>query len=179
MVFTHVLISNPLLTVPSTLITIGITVTVMFHRLFSSLARSRYSSLFSVSFIFTLWSTRMANPLLRRFCFFFLVTITRSCRLAGICVLKSQRSLCVLFSKTDSVLRIYHLFIKCHKTISNQTNQMYLPTIRFGWLVVWVLWYINLCRLFNAKSVLYKNNHFYFKKFSLAYENSFISNNSV
>ena len=22
-----------------------------------------------------------------------------------------------------------------------------------GWLVVWVLWHINLCRLFNAKSI--------------------------
>ena len=25
-----------------------------------------------------------------------------------------------------------------------------------GWLVGWVLWHINLCRLFNIKSVLYK-----------------------
>ena len=25
-----------------------------------------------------------------------------------------------------------------------------------GWLVVWVLWHINLCRLFNAKSIFMK-----------------------
>ena len=35
-------------------------------------------------------------------------------------------------------------------------------------LVVWVLWHINLCRLFNAKSILALNNQFYFKQFSLA-----------
>ena len=27
---------------------------------------------------------------------------------------------------------------------------------RFPWFIVWVLWHINLCRLFNAKSILYK-----------------------
>ena len=54
----------------------------------------------------------------------------------------------------------------------------------FGWLVVWVLWHINLCRLFNAKSIFMKivlfqtiqfsmstqfncQKHFYFKLFSL------------
>ena len=54
----------------------------------------------------------------------------------------------------------------------------------FGWYVGLVLWYINLCRLFNAKSILYKQivlfltiqfsisiqfnckRHFYFKLFS-------------
>ena len=51
------------------------------------------------------------------------------------------------------------------------------------WLVVWVLWHMNLCRLFNAKytfiqiigSILNKSvdhefncqKHFYFKIFSL------------
>ena len=51
------------------------------------------------------------------------------------------------------------------------------------WLVVWVLWHINLCRLFNAKSIFMKivlfqtiqftmstqfvKEHFYFKQFSL------------
>ena len=35
---------------------IGITVTFMFHSFFNSLARSKYFSLFSISFMFTLWS---------------------------------------------------------------------------------------------------------------------------
>ena len=39
--------SNPLVTVPNALITIGIIVTCMFHSFFSSLARSRFLSLFS------------------------------------------------------------------------------------------------------------------------------------
>ena len=53
-----------------------------------------------------------------------------------------------------------------------------------GWLVIWVSWHINLCRLFNAKSIFKKivlfkkiqfsistqlkcEKHFYFKLFSL------------
>ena len=47
--------SNPLVTVPSTLITIGINVTFIFHSFFSSQARSRYLFLLSLSFTFTLW----------------------------------------------------------------------------------------------------------------------------
>ena len=39
-------------TVPSALTTIGITINFMFHCLFSSLARSTYSSIFQLSFIF-------------------------------------------------------------------------------------------------------------------------------
>ena len=41
---------------PSTLITIGINVTFMFHRFCSSLGMSKYLSLFQPSFSFTLWS---------------------------------------------------------------------------------------------------------------------------
>ena len=48
---------NPSATVSSAPITIGITVTFMSHSVFSSQARSRYLSLFSLSFSFTLWST--------------------------------------------------------------------------------------------------------------------------
>ena len=47
-------ITKPVGTVPSAPITIGISVTIMFHSSFSSLARSKYSSLFSFSLI--LWS---------------------------------------------------------------------------------------------------------------------------
>ena len=64
MISTHPLIfkssspcTNPLVTIPSVSITISITVTFMFHVFFSSLARSSYFSLFSLSFSFTLWST--------------------------------------------------------------------------------------------------------------------------
>ena len=45
--------TNPLGIIPGAIITIGITVTFMFHSLFCSLARSRYLSFFSLSFNFT------------------------------------------------------------------------------------------------------------------------------
>ena len=46
--------NNPLVTVPKAPITIGITVTCMFHSFFNSLARSRYLSFFSLTFSFIL-----------------------------------------------------------------------------------------------------------------------------
>ena len=68
MVSTRVLISdssnpftNPLVTIPSAPITIGITVIFMFNSFFNFLARSRYLSLFSPSFNFTLLSTGTAK----------------------------------------------------------------------------------------------------------------------
>ncbi len=53
--------SNPLVTVPSAPITIGIIVTCMLHSFFNSLARSRYLSFFSHSFSFILWSAGTAK----------------------------------------------------------------------------------------------------------------------
>ena len=50
-----------LVTVPSVPITIGITVIFTFHSFLSSLARSKYLSLFSYSFSFILWSTGTAG----------------------------------------------------------------------------------------------------------------------
>ena len=59
--------TNPLGIVPSVPITIGIIVTFMFHSFFfSSLARSRFLSLFSLSSSFTLWSTGMAKSTIRQ-----------------------------------------------------------------------------------------------------------------
>ena len=53
--------SNPLVTVPNAPITIGIIFTCMFHSFFSSLARSRYLSFFSLSFSLILWSSGSAK----------------------------------------------------------------------------------------------------------------------
>ena len=47
---------NPYVIVPRALITIGINVTFVIHSFFSSLARSKYLSFFSISFNFTLLS---------------------------------------------------------------------------------------------------------------------------
>ena len=65
--------TNLLVTVLSAPITIGITVTFMFHSFFSSLARSRYLSLFLFPFS---GQPGWQNPLFSRFLFFWL-TITR------------------------------------------------------------------------------------------------------
>ena len=53
--------NNPLVIVPKAPITIDTIVTFMFHSFFNSLARSRYSSLFSHSFSFILWSAEIAK----------------------------------------------------------------------------------------------------------------------
>ena len=73
MVSTRLLISksscpfnNPLVTVPSALITFGIIVAFKFHSFFSSLARSRYLFLFSLSFSFTLQSAGTAKSIIRQ-----------------------------------------------------------------------------------------------------------------
>ena len=46
----------------------------------------------------------------------------------------------------------------------------------FVFLFVWVLWHINLCRLFIAKSIFIKKQ-FYFKQFNFAYVHNLIVNN--
>ena len=63
---------NPLVTVPKAPITIGITVTFMFHSFFSSLARSRYLSPFSLSFSFIQYSTETPKFTIRQILFFWL-----------------------------------------------------------------------------------------------------------
>ena len=59
------LCTSPQVIAPSQSITIGITVTFIFHSFFSSLAMSSYLSLFSLSFSFTLWSVGMSNSIIR------------------------------------------------------------------------------------------------------------------
>ena len=71
---------NPLVTIPSAPLIIGITVTFMFHSFFTSLERSRYLNLFSLSFSFTLGSAGMTKSTIRQFLSFFF-TISWSGRL--------------------------------------------------------------------------------------------------
>ena len=91
--------NNPLVIVPKAPITIGTTVTFMFHSFFNSLARSRYLSFFSLSFSFILWSAGSAKSIILQIIVFFLLIIIRSGFLAeikwSVCMSKSHRSLCV------------------------------------------------------------------------------------
>ena len=62
--------TNPLVTVTRASITIGTTVTFMFHSFFNSLVRSRYLSFFSHSFSFILWSAGTAKSTILQVLFF-------------------------------------------------------------------------------------------------------------
>ena len=75
-------LSEHLETVPITPLAIGITANFMFHSIFSSLARSKYLSLFSFSLIFTLWSTKTEKSTIWPGSNLVGVTITRSRLLA-------------------------------------------------------------------------------------------------
>ena len=98
------LLFNPLGTVLSAPIKFDITVTLMFHSFLSFLARSKYLSFFSLSLIFTLWSTGTVKSSKQQVLFlhyiFFLVIVTRSGLIAGISrsvsISKSQRILCLI-----------------------------------------------------------------------------------
>ena len=95
-------------------IIIGIYVTFMFHSFFNSLARSWDLSFFLLSFNFTLWSVGKEKSAILQILPFALINI-KSGRLAenkwSVCMLKSHRSLYVLFHSTDVGLCIYHLFV--------------------------------------------------------------------
>ena len=66
---------SPLVTVLRAPITSGIIVTFMFYSLFNSLVRSRYLSLFSLSFSFTLWSPGTAKSTILQVIYFLLIII--------------------------------------------------------------------------------------------------------
>ena len=87
--------NNPFVTVPKSLITIGIIVIFMFLSFFNSLARSRYLSFFSHTFSFILWSAGTAKSTILLILFFLLI-ILRSGLLAeirrSVCMSKSHRS---------------------------------------------------------------------------------------
>ena len=88
--------TNPSVTVPRAPITICITITFIFHSFFfSSLARFRYLSSFSLSFTLILWSAGTAKSSIWQVRFFLLI-ISRSGRLAenrwSVCILKSQKN---------------------------------------------------------------------------------------
>ena len=117
--------NNPLVSVPKAPITIGKIATFVFHSFFNTLARSRYLSFFSHSFSFILRFAGTAKStilLILSFILFylfiylfFLLIIIRSALLAeirwSVCMSKSHRSSCVLFSWTATGLCIYHLFV--------------------------------------------------------------------
>ena len=112
---------SPLLTVRRALITIGITVTYMFHSFFYFLASSRYLS----------WSTGTTKSTNRQDTFFLLIII-RSGRLAdvrwSVCISKSEKCLCVSFFTTDTRFCIYQLFVWTNFNFLDNSQWIALPT---------------------------------------------------
>ena len=96
--------TNHLEIVPSAPITVIITGIFIFNSLFSSLARSWYSSSFSFLILLGGLQERQGS-----------LFGTRCGRLAefrwSVCISKSQKILCVSFSSTNSGLSINHLFV--------------------------------------------------------------------
>ena len=98
---------------------------------FKSLAMSRYLSLLSLSFKFTMWSSGTTKSSIRQTLFFLLI-ITWSGRLAEIrwssCISKFQRSLYVSLSRIDTWLRIYHFFVWSKFDFFHSSQWITLPT---------------------------------------------------
>ena len=80
-----------------TLITISITVIFMLRRFFSSLAKSGYLTLFSLSFCFTPWSDGTAMFTIQQLRLLFWLSLYPEVIRWSIWILKSQRILTVLF----------------------------------------------------------------------------------
>ena len=114
---------------------IGRTVTFMFPSFFNSLARSKNLYFFSFSFNFILWSAGTVKSTILQILslsFFLFLIIIRSGRMAeikwSVCISKSQQSLCVSFSWTDSGLCIYHLFVWSNFNFLHSSQWITLPT---------------------------------------------------
>ena len=117
-----------LVSVPSTTITIGITVIFMFHSFSNSLAKSRYSSFFSFSFNLTLWSAgtvQFTIWLVLFFCWLSLGLVVWP-RLGDPSVSRNTREVCAL--------SIYHLFV---------------------WFTSFFFFYSNISLNFLSSSVLF------------------------
>ena len=107
------LFSKPLGTVPSLPTTSGTNVTFIIQSFFSSLARSKYLSILSHSFIFILWFARTVKSTRCQVLFFTLIK-TRSGRLAEIgwpFVSQSPRKFMNLIFWVDSGFFTYHIVV--------------------------------------------------------------------
>ena len=94
---------------------------------FHSLAKSRYLSLFSLSFSFTLCSAGTAKSTIRQI-LFFLLAIIRSGHLAEIRISIFISKSLIWFSRTDSGSCIYHLRVMSISISFTIPNESLSPT---------------------------------------------------
>ena len=113
----------------------------MFHSFFSSLAKSKYLLIFSLSFIFTQWSVGTVKSTKRQVLLYFFKSICsfiflsinfRPVLLTGIgrsiCISKSQRILYISFSRADSSFYIHHLVIWYNFNLLHNSKWITFPT---------------------------------------------------
>ena len=115
------LCTNTLVTLPSSPITIRITVTFIFHSFFSSLEMSRYFIPFSLSFSFTLWSAGSAKSITRQvLCFFFLLSqgLVDWMRLGDPFVSQNPRDVCASHSPGQILGCVYTICLHGQISIS-------------------------------------------------------------
>ena len=114
---------------PSAPITIGITVTFMFHS-FSVLLQGSGTFHFYQFYSVVRRDSKVHNSASS---LFYLLSITRSGRLAeirwSVRILKSQKSLCVSFCRTDSWLCIYHLFVLSNFNFLRNSQRITFSTL--------------------------------------------------
>ena len=123
--------NNHSVTVPRALITIGINITFMFHSfLIPKQSRSTYPS-FRILTILLCGLSRSQSPQSCEFSLFLLIII-RSGRVAeirwSVYISKSQWSLCMSFSRRDSGLYIYYLFVWLNFNFLHNSQWITLPT---------------------------------------------------
>ena len=122
----------------------------MFHNFFSSLARWKYLSLFSFPLIFTQWSTRTAkSPILQ--VLFILIIITMLVFLPGLgdlFITQNHREFCVLFSRRDSGLYIFHLVVWSNLNFLHSFQWINFPTQ--SCLVLFLFMYFSLLTVFHT-----------------------------
>ena len=138
-------LSEPFGTIPSGPITIGITVTLMFHTSFSSLARFKYLPIFFTFFHFHSVNQNSkilytASSLLFFSGFFLLINCRFGLLRWCICISKSQRILCISFSRTDSGLWIPHLVVWLNFNLLHNLLWIAFPTqSRTLFVLVWCI----------------------------------------
>ena len=151
---------NPLVTVPRAPITISIIVTLIFH-IFFQFQINEFILLFPFCYFYSVVSRNcnVHNSASSLF-FFLLLIIIRSGRLAKIrwtvCMSKSQMSLWVTFSRTDSWLSIQHLFFWSNFNLLPNSQWITFPPSRvlsyflseLLWIIIIII--ITLLRIFHT-----------------------------
>ena len=165
--------TNPLLTLPSALITIGIIVTTIFHSFCSFLARSTYLSFFSLSFSFILWSTGTDKSIIRQV-LFFAVNYNKVWSPAEISwyvfISKSQKTLYISFSWTDSWLCIYYLFLESNLNFLHNSQWITFPT---QLCILLYFFYVGLLHSLIWLIVSFLSHYHYLRLFHIRDQSSF------